>query len=215
MLVDHITITLSPNSALPDKRIAVGKDHKNKNKIQNRGTASGKIKEKPGLEITDPEGNRRLAKQTKFGAYRQKSRQRPGITPTTQDTDRVSGILDQAQSKHTGVKTRLRPGTLWLSPGRAPAHFGKDQAESRHTLEKTRPRPGTLWISPDKLLAHFGKDQAKSRHTLEKTRRSPGTLWKRPNKVWHIQGPETFWFKLSKATQWLKKRTKQIQHTCT
>ena len=62
MLVDHITITLSPNLALPDKHIAVGLDPKNKNKIPNRGMDSGKIKEKPGLEITGPEGNKRLAK---------------------------------------------------------------------------------------------------------------------------------------------------------
>ena len=62
MLVDHITITLSPNAALPDKHIAVGKDPKNKNIIQNRGMASGKIKEKPGLEIIGPEGNKRPEK---------------------------------------------------------------------------------------------------------------------------------------------------------
>jgi hypothetical protein len=67
MLVDHITITLSPNLALPDKHIAVGKDPKNKNKIQNLGMASGKTKEKPGLEIRGPEGNKRLAKKTKIG----------------------------------------------------------------------------------------------------------------------------------------------------
>jgi hypothetical protein len=45
MLVDHITIPMSPNLALPDKYIAVGLDPKNKNKIQNRGMDSGKIKE--------------------------------------------------------------------------------------------------------------------------------------------------------------------------
>jgi hypothetical protein len=44
MLVDHITLTLSPNLALPDKHIAEGSDPKNKNKIQNLGMDSGKSK---------------------------------------------------------------------------------------------------------------------------------------------------------------------------
>ncbi len=45
MLVDHITLTLCPNLALPDMHIAVGKDLKNKNNIQILGMVSGKTKE--------------------------------------------------------------------------------------------------------------------------------------------------------------------------
>ena len=62
MLVDHIILTLSPNLAPPDKHTVGELDPKNKNKIQIRGTDSGKTKEKPDLEITGPEGNKRLAK---------------------------------------------------------------------------------------------------------------------------------------------------------
>ena len=43
MLVDHITLTLSPNLALPDKLRTDKKVPKNKNKIL--GTVSGKTKE--------------------------------------------------------------------------------------------------------------------------------------------------------------------------
>jgi hypothetical protein len=67
MLVDHITLTLSPNLALPDKHIAVGKDPKNKNKTQTLGMASGKTKEKLGREIRGPEGNKRPTEKNKFG----------------------------------------------------------------------------------------------------------------------------------------------------
>ena len=91
MLVDHITNTLSPNLARPDKHIAVGLDPKNKNKIQNRGMDSGKIKENPGPEITGPEGNKRLAKQTELGTQHQKARLAPGITPRTYGGDRAFG----------------------------------------------------------------------------------------------------------------------------
>ncbi len=34
------------------------------------------------------------------------------------------------------VKTRPRPGTLWSSPGKVLAHFGKDQAKSRHIFAR-------------------------------------------------------------------------------
>jgi hypothetical protein len=85
-----------------------------------------------------------------------------------------STFEDQAKTRHTLVQTRLHPGTLWLRPGKAAAHFGK--------------RPG-------RAAAHFGKDQAETRHTLEKTKRSLaqaaknqaelGTRRTRPNGVWH------------------------------
>jgi hypothetical protein len=67
MLVDHITLTLSPNLALSDKHMALGIDPKNKNKIQILGTASGKTKEKLDREIRGPEGNKRPTEEIKFG----------------------------------------------------------------------------------------------------------------------------------------------------
>ncbi len=67
MLVDHITLTLSPNSALLVKYLAEGLDPKNKTQIQISGTVSGKTKEKPGLETTGPGGNKRCTIKTKIG----------------------------------------------------------------------------------------------------------------------------------------------------
>ena len=52
MLVDHITLTLSPNLALPDKHRTGEKDPQNKNKTQTLGTVSGKPKEN---EVEKPE----------------------------------------------------------------------------------------------------------------------------------------------------------------
>jgi hypothetical protein len=67
MPVDHMTLTLSPNSAPPVKYLAEGLGPKNKTQTQISGTVSGKTKEKPGLGTTGLGGNKRCTTKTKFG----------------------------------------------------------------------------------------------------------------------------------------------------